>query len=122
MGRKIDAQEALNYHSKGKAGKIEVISTKNTKSQRDLSLTYTPGVAFPCKAIQKDKNDAYKYTSKGNLVAVVTNGTAVLGLGALGPEPGNPEREGKGGRLKFLAIMVFFAYDSNTKDPHKLIE
>src|SRR5699024_11924220 len=122
MGRKIDAQEALNYHSKGKAGKIEVISTKNTKSQRYLSLTYTPGVAFPCKAIQKDKNDAYKYTSKGNLVAVITNGTAVLGLGDIGPEAGKPVMEGKGVLFKIFADIDVFDIEVDNKNPDQFVE
>ena len=90
MKKKSLKEEALYYHEKGRPGKIEVIPTKETANQRDLSLAYSPGVAEPCLAIEKDVNDAYKYTAKGNLVAVISNGTAVLGLGDIGPEAGKP--------------------------------
>ena len=92
---KITKQEALDYHSSGKPGKIEVVPTKPYASQRDLSLAYSPGVAEPCIKIAENKDDAYKYTSKANLVAVITNGTAVLGLGDIGPEASKPVMEGK---------------------------
>lgn len=94
MARKLNKQDALDYHEKGRPGKIEVVPTKNTKSQWDLSLAYSPGVAEPCKDIHTSIDDVYKYTAKGNLVAVITNGTAVLGLGDIGPEAGKPVMEG----------------------------
>jgi malate dehydrogenase (oxaloacetate-decarboxylating)(NADP+) len=87
--------DALDYHSEGRPGKLEIIPTKSLLTQRDLSLAYTPGVAEPCKAIHLVPDDVYKYTAKGNLVAVVTNGTAVLGLGNIGPLAGKPVMEGK---------------------------
>src|SRR5690349_12934682 len=86
MQRELLKQEALKYHAKGRPGKIEVIPTKEAKTQRDLSLAYSPGVAEPCKEIAANKDDVYKYTAKGNLVGVISNGTAVLGLGNIGPE------------------------------------
>ena len=85
----------MEYHAKGRPGKIEVIPTKEAKTQRDLSLAYSPGVAEPCKEIFEDIENVYKYTAKGNLVAVISNGTAVLGLGDIGPEAGKPVMEGK---------------------------
>ena len=85
----LRAQQALEYHAKGRPGKIEVISTKEAKTQRDLSLAYSPGVAVPCMEIHHNPEDVYKYTAKGNLVAVISNGTAVLGLGDIGPEAGS---------------------------------
>ena len=88
-------QDALDYHSQGRKGKIEVVSTKDFRTQKDLSLAYTPGVAEPCLEIKDDKQKVYDYTAKGNLVAVVSNGTAVLGLGDIGPEAGMPVMEGK---------------------------
>jgi len=101
-------KDALNYHAEGRAGKIEVIPTKPCQTQRDLSLAYTPGVAEPCRRIAERKQDVYKYTAKGNLVAVVTNGTAVLGLGDIGPEAAKPVMEGKGVLFKqFADIDVF---------------
>jgi malate dehydrogenase (oxaloacetate-decarboxylating)(NADP+) len=113
MARKLNTQDALDYHSKGRPGKIEVVSTKNTKSQWDLSLAYSPGVAEPCKAISKNPEDVYKYTAKGNLVAVVTNGTAVLGLGNIGPEAGKPVMEGKGVLFKIFADIDVFDIELN---------
>ena len=89
-------EDALDYHSKGRPGKIEVIPTKPHSTQRDLSLAYSPGVAEPCLEIASDKEAVYKYTAKGNLVAVISNRTAVLGLGNIGPEAGKPVMEGKG--------------------------
>src|SRR5213075_3392860 len=96
-------EQALEYHSKGRPGKIEVVPTKETKTQRDLSLAYSPGVAVPCKEIAAHPEDVYKYTAKGNLVAVITNGTAVLGLGDIGPEAGKTVMEGKGVLFKIFA-------------------
>src|ERR1700709_1283039 len=101
-------QQALEYHSKGKPGKIEVIPTKESKTQRDLSLAYSPGVAVPCLEIAANPEDVYKYTAKGNLVGVISNGTAVLGLGNIGPEAGKPVMEGKAVLFKkFAGIDVF---------------
>ena len=117
--RKIDA---LNYHKKGRHGKIEVVPTKPHNTQYDLSLAYTPGVAQPCLEIHKNPDDVYKYTSKGNLVAVVSNGTAVLGLGDIGPEAGKPVMEGKGLLFKIFADVDVFDIEVNEKDPKKLIE
>lgn len=105
---KFKKQEALDYHSQGRKGKIEVIPTKPYASQRDLSLAYSPGVAEPCLAIHKRKQDVYKYTSKGNLVAVISNGTAVLGLGDIGPEASKPVMEGKGMLFKIYADIDVF--------------
>jgi len=101
-------QEALDYHSQGRPGKIEVVPTKPYSSQRDLSLAYSPGVAEPCLEIEKDKDNIYKYTSKGNLVAVISNGTAVLGLGNIGPEASKPVMEGKGLLFKIFADIDVF--------------
>ena len=119
---KISKQEALDYHSSGRPGKIEVIPTKPNSMQYDLSLAYTPGVAQPCLEIKNNLDDVYKYTSKGNLVAVVTNGTAVLGLGDIGPEAGKPVMEGKGLLFKTFADIDVFDIEVNEKDPKKLIE
>src|SRR6478609_5442546 len=110
MSKHIDLRklEALEYHSKGRPGKIEVIPTKEAKTQRDLSLAYSPGVAEPCKEIAANPDDVYKYTAKGNLVGVISNGTAVLGLGNIGPAAGKPVMEGKGILFKqFAGIDVF---------------
>ena len=96
-------RDALDYHSEGRPGKIEIIPTKPLYTQRDLSLAYTPGVAEPCLAIKARPDDVYKYTAKGNLVAVVTNGTAVLGLGNIGPLAGKPVMEGKSNLFKKFA-------------------
>lgn len=122
MSRKINPQDALDYHTRGKPGKIEVIPTKNTKSQWDLSLAYSPGVAIPCKEIQKNKEDVFKYTAKGNLVAVITNGTAVLGLGDIGPEAGKPVMEGKGVLFKIFADIDVFDIELNIKDPDEFVK
>ena len=108
MPRNRKQLEALDYHSQGKPGKIEVIPTKPYSSQRDLSLAYSPGVAEPCLAIEKDKEDVYKYTAKGNLVAVISNGTAVLGLGDIGPEASKPVMEGKALLFKIFADIDVF--------------
>lgn len=108
MSKTNRKQDALNYHSKGRPGKIQVVPTKPTNSQRDLSLAYSPGVADPCLAIAANKDDVYKYTAKGNLVAVISNGTAVLGLGDIGPEAGKPVMEGKGLLFKIFADIDVF--------------
>jgi malate dehydrogenase (oxaloacetate-decarboxylating)(NADP+) len=119
---KISRLDALNYHEKGRPGKIEVVPTKPHSTQYDLSLAYTPGVAEPCLEIHKTPEDAYKYTSKGNLVAVISNGTAVLGLGDIGPLAGKPVMEGKGLLFKIFADVDVFDIEVNEKDPKKLIE
>ncbi len=119
---KLFRKDALNYHALGRPGKIEVIPTKPYSTQRDLSLAYTPGVADPCLAIEKHPEDVYKYTAKGNLVAVISNGTAVLGLGAIGPEAGKPVMEGKGLLFKVFADVDVFDIEINEKDPDKIIE
>ncbi|MGV8879340.1 MAG: NADP-dependent malic enzyme [Sphingobacteriaceae bacterium] len=106
-------QDALDYHAQGRPGKIEVIPTKPTNSQRDLSLAYSPGVAEPCLQIAKNPDDVYKYTAKGNLVAVITNGTAVLGLGNIGPEASKPVMEGKGLLFKIFADIDVFDLEVN---------
>src|SRR4249919_252262 len=115
-------QQALEYHSKGRPGKIEVIPTKETKTQRDLSLAYSPGVAVPCKEIAANPDDVYKYTAKGNLVGVISNGTAVLGLGDIGPEAGKPVMEGKGVLFKIFADIDVFDIEINEKDPEKFVQ
>lgn len=115
-------EDALNYHSKGRPGKIEVIPTKPYSSQRDLSLAYSPGVAVPCLEIEKNPHSAYDYTSKGNLVAVISNGTAVLGLGDIGALAGKPVMEGKGLLFKIFAGIDVFDIEVNEKDPQKFIE
>jgi malate dehydrogenase (oxaloacetate-decarboxylating)(NADP+) len=115
-------EQALEYHSKGRPGKIEVIPTKEAKTQRDLSLAYSPGVAEPCKEIHNNPEDVYKYTAKGNLVAVISNGTAVLGLGDIGPEASKPVMEGKGVLFKIFADIDVFDIEVNEKDPVKFVE
>jgi malate dehydrogenase (oxaloacetate-decarboxylating)(NADP+) len=119
---KISKSEALDYHQNGRPGKIEVVPTKPHSTQHDLSLAYTPGVAQPCLEIHDKPEDVYKYTSKGNLVAVISNGTAVLGLGDIGPEAGKPVMEGKGLLFKIFADVDVFDIEVNEKDPKKLIE
>jgi malate dehydrogenase (oxaloacetate-decarboxylating)(NADP+) len=114
--RRIRKEDALEYHAKGKPGKIEVISTKETKTQRDLALAYSPGVAEPCKEIFENVENVYKYTAKGNLVAVISNGTAVLGLGDLGPEASKPVMEGKGILFKIFAGIDVFDIEINSRD------
>lgn len=115
-------EESLQYHEKGRFGKIEVVSTKPCRTQKDLSLAYTPGVAEPCRHIQKNPDDAYRYTAKGNLVAVISNGTAVLGLGDIGALAGKPVMEGKGILFKRFADIDVFDLEVDCKDPAKLIE
>ena len=119
---KITKQEALDYHSSGKPGKIEVVPTKPYASQRDLSLAYSPGVAEPCIKIAENKEDAYKYTSKANLVAVITNGTAVLGLGNIGPLAAKPVMEGKGLLFKIFADIDVFDIEIDASDPELFIQ
>jgi len=115
-------EEALEYHSSGRRGKIEVVSTKPCLTSRDLSLAYTPGVAEPCRMIEKNEDDVYKYTAKGNLVAVVSNGTAVLGLGDIGPSAGKPVMEGKGILFKRFADIDVFDIEIKSKDPQEIIK
>tara|TARA_B100000674_G_C37964442_1_gene973823 strand:+ start:848 stop:3130 length:2283 start_codon:yes stop_codon:yes gene_type:complete len=122
MSNKISKKEALDYHSSGRKGKIEVIPTKPYSSQRDLSLAYSPGVAEPCIAIDKNKEDVYKYTSKGNLVAVISNGTSVLGLGDIGPEASKPVMEGKGLLFKIFADIDVFDIEVNETDVDKFVD
>ena len=114
-------EEALHYHAKGRPGKIEVIPSKETANQRDLSLAYSPGVAEPCLAIAEHPDDVYKYTAKGNLVAVISNGTAVLGLGDIGPAAGKPVMEGKGLLFKIYADIDCFDLELNTKDVDEFV-
>ena len=119
---KIRKQDALDYHSHGKPGKIEVIPTKPYSSQRDLSLAYSPGVAEPCLRIAENVEDVYKYTAKGNLVGVITNGTAVLGLGDIGPEASKPVMEGKGLLFKIFADIDVFDIELDANDPELFIQ
>ncbi len=119
---KLFRKDALNYHALGRPGKLEVIPTKPYNTQRDLSLAYSPGVADPCLAIHKNLEDVYKYTMKGNLVAVISNGTAVLGLGDIGPEAGKPVMEGKGLLFKVFADIDVFDIEVNEKDPERFIQ
>ncbi|MGV3763593.1 NADP-dependent malic enzyme [Parapedobacter sp.] len=121
MNKTNRKQDALDYHAKGRPGKIAVIPTKPTQSQRDLSLAYSPGVAEPCLRIAENKEDAYKYTAKGNLVAVISNGTAVLGLGDIGPEAGKPVMEGKGLLFKIFADIDVFDIELDTKDVDEFV-
>ncbi len=122
MSIKIRKQDALNYHMQGQPGKIEVVPTKVLSSQIDLALAYSPGVAEPCKEIAANKEDVYKYTSKGNLVAVISNGTAVLGLGDIGPEASKPVMEGKGVLFKKFAGIDVFDIEIDEKDPDAFIK
>lgn len=122
MSIKIRKQDALNYHTQGQPGKIEVVSTKVLSTQLDLALAYSPGVAEPCKEIAANKDDVYKYTAKGNLVAVITNGTAVLGLGNIGPEASKPVMEGKGVLFKKFAGIDVFDIEIAEEDPDEFIK
>ena len=122
MSTKIRKQDALNYHTQGQPGKIEVVPTKMLSTQHDLALAYSPGVAEPCKEIAANIEDVYKYTSKGNLVAVITNGTAVLGLGDIGPEASKPVMEGKAVLFKKYAGIDSFDIEINEKDPDAFIK
>ncbi len=119
---KMLKKDALKYHAEGKPGKIEVVPTKPYSTQRDLSLAYSPGVAIPCLEIEKNPEDVYKYTAKGNLVAVISNGTAVLGLGDIGAEAGKPVMEGKGLLFKIFADVDVFDIEVSTKDIDKFVE
>ena len=118
----INRREALDFHSKKRPGKIEVVPTKRYRTQRDLALAYSPGVAEPCKSIAKRKSDVYKYTSKGNLVAVITNGSAVLGLGDIGPEAAKPVMEGKGLLFKIYADIDVFDIELNVDDIDSFVQ
>ena len=122
MQNELRKQQALEYHSKGRPGKIEVVPTKEAKTQRDLSLAYSPGVAAPCLEIAADVENVYKYTAKGNLVAVISNGTAVLGLGNIGPEASKPVMEGKGVLFKIFADIDVFDIEINETDPEKFVQ
>ena len=119
---KVTREMALQYHEEGKPGKIEIIPTKPYSSQRDLALAYSPGVAFPCLEIEKNSEDAYRYTNKGNLIGVITNGTAILGLGDIGALAGKPVMEGKALLFKIFAGLDAFDIEINEKDPLKMIE
>ena len=122
MSTELRKEQALEYHSKGRPGKIEVIPTKEAKTQRDLSLAYSPGVAAPCLEIAANPEDVYKYTAKGNLVAVISNGTAVLGLGDIGPEASKPVMEGKAVLFKIFADIDVFDIEINETDPEKFVQ
>lgn len=122
MSIKIRKQDALNYHMQGQPGKIEVVPTKVLSSQMDLALAYSPGVAEPCKEIAAHKEDVYKYTAKGNLVAVISNGTAVLGLGNIGPEASKPVMEGKGVLFKKFAGIDVFDIEIDEEDPDAFVK
>jgi len=121
MQKDQQRRQALVYHAKPKPGKIEVVPTKKYSTQRDLALAYSPGVAIPCQEIDKEKANVYKYTNKGNLVAVITNGTAVLGLGDIGPEASKPVMEGKGLLFKIFADIDVFDIEVDAKDPEAFI-
>jgi malate dehydrogenase (oxaloacetate-decarboxylating)(NADP+) len=118
---KFNKQDALDYHEKGRPGKIEVIPTKPYSTQRDLTLAYSPGVAEPCLRIAENKDDVYRYTAKGNLVAVISNGTAVLGLGNIGAEASKPVMEGKGLLFKIFADIDVFDIEINAEDPDEFV-
>ena len=122
MSNQQHRRAALVYHAKPKPGKTKVVPTKNYNTQRDLALAYSPGVAVPCTEIEKQKSDVYKYTNKGNLVAVITNGTAVLGLGDIGPCASKPVMEGKALLFKIFAGIDVFDIELDAKDPEKFIE
>jgi malate dehydrogenase (oxaloacetate-decarboxylating)(NADP+) len=122
MAKDSRKQEALEYHAKGRPGKIEVVPSKDAKTQRDLSLAYSPGVAEPCKEIAANPDDVYKYTAKGNLVGVITNGSAVLGLGNIGPAASKPVMEGKGVLFKIFADIDVFDIEINESDPDKFVQ
>ncbi|MFG6427653.1 NADP-dependent malic enzyme [Lepagella muris] len=119
---KVTKEMALDYHEEGKPGKIEIVPTKPYASQHDLALAYSPGVAYPCLEIEKDPEDAYRYTNRGNLVGVISNGTAVLGLGDIGALAGKPVMEGKALLFKIFAGLDAFDIEINEKDPDKIIE
>jgi len=116
MIKKVRKEDALYYHAKGRPGKIQVVPTKEYNSQHDLTLAYSPGVAYPCLEIAENTEEAYTYTAKGNLVAVISNGTAVLGLGNIGPEASKPVMEGKGLLFKIYADIDVFDLELNTQN------
>ena len=120
--RKMTAEEALEYHSRGRKGKIEVVPSKPCRTQEDLSLAYSPGVAEPCLEIAKDPEKVYEYTAKGNLVAVISNGTAVLGLGDIGPLAGKPVMEGKGVLFKRFADIDVFDIEVDAQDVDEFVD
>src|SRR3989337_2971375 len=122
MQKDLRREQALEYHAKGRPGKIEVIPTKDAKTQRDLSLAYSPGVAEPCKEIEKNPETVNKYTAKGNLVAVITNGTAVLGLGDIGAEASKPVMEGKGVLFKIFADIDVFDIELKSRDVDEFVQ
>src|SRR5690554_3715626 len=122
MSKNIRRREALVYHAKPQPGKIKIVPTKRYSTQRDLALAYSPGVAEPCLEIAKDKENAYKYTTKGNLVAVITNGTAVLGLGDIGPEASKPVMEGKGLLFKIFSDIDGIDIELDTKDVDTFVQ
>ena len=122
MGPDKKKKAALDYHEQGRPGKIEVVPTKPTSSQSDLSLAYSPGVADPCLEIADNPSDVYRYTSKGNLVAVISNGTAVLGLGDIGPMASKPVMEGKGLLFKIFADIDVFDIEVDTKDVDEFVQ
>ncbi len=122
MDKSRERRESLVYHAKPKPGKTEVVPTKKYNSQRDLAIAYSPGVAIPCQEIEDNKDNTYKYTNKGNLVAVISNGTAVLGLGDIGPEASKPVMEGKALLFKIFADIDVFDIEINEKDPQKFVE
>src|SRR5690606_36737552 len=122
MSKNIRRREALVYHAKPQPGKIKIVPTKRYSTQRDLALAYSPGVAEPCLEIAKDKENAYKYTTKGNLVSIISNGTAVLGLGDIGPEASKPVMEGKGLLFKIFADIDGIDIELDTKDVDKFVE
>ncbi len=121
MAKSKERRESLVYHAKPKPGKIEVVPTKKYNSQRDLAIAYSPGVAIPCQEIDKDPSNVYKYTNKSNLVAVISNGTAVLGLGDIGPDASKPVMEGKALLFKIFADIDVFDIEINEKDPDKFV-
>ena len=122
MSTPVSREAALEYHREGKPGKIEIVPTVPYSTQHDLALAYSPGVAYPCKEIEKNPDDVYEYTNKGNLVAVISNGTAVLGLGDIGPEAGKPVMEGKALLFKIFAGLDCFDIEVAEKDPEKFIQ
>src|SRR6476660_9845394 len=122
MAQLIRKEDALEYHEKGRPGKIEVVPTKETKTQRDLALAYSPGVAEPCLEIHQNVDNVYRYTAKGNLVAVISNGTAVLGLGNIGAEASKPVMEGKGLLFKIFADIDVFDIELNVTDVDEFIK
>jgi len=122
MAKSKERRESLVYHAKPRPGKIEVVPTKKYNSQRDLAIAYSPGVAIPCQEIEKDVSNVYKYTNKSNLVAVISNGTAVLGLGDIGPDASKPVMEGKALLFKIFADIDVFDIEINEKDPDKFVD